>query len=280
MKRHIVNWDDLKLFLAVARAGGLSAAAQSTGKSAPTLGRRLLALELSIGQELFFRQSHGYELTTAGETLLQKVLQLETQITSIDQSSDQNKKVLVKISAGSWMTQALMHHTDQLLLDNPMAQLRFIAAEHILDISHRETIIGLRNQRPEQLDLACRRTGKVHFAVYAKNSNVALWAKVLGQTPTAQWLSQNTHQADVIEVSSPRNALDLALAGQSKALLPTFIGEQQTRLQRVSKNIPELSHEQWLVSHQDERFRPEVRQSIDHLYTVCKSLLATGNKKN
>ena len=49
------DWDDLRLFLAVAREGGLAAAAEKSGKSAPTLGRRMLALEQRIGQELFKR---------------------------------------------------------------------------------------------------------------------------------------------------------------------------------------------------------------------------------
>ena len=49
------GWDDLHLFLAVAREGGLSPAARATGRSAATLGRRMLALERAMGRELFVR---------------------------------------------------------------------------------------------------------------------------------------------------------------------------------------------------------------------------------
>jgi len=47
-----LNWDDLRLFVAVARAGGLASAEKTTGKSAPTLGRRMLALEAYLRQDL------------------------------------------------------------------------------------------------------------------------------------------------------------------------------------------------------------------------------------
>ena len=63
MNETISNWDDLHLFLAVAREGGLSPAARLTGRSAATLGRRMLALERSMGRELFVRHERGYELT-------------------------------------------------------------------------------------------------------------------------------------------------------------------------------------------------------------------------
>ncbi len=60
------DWDDLRLFLAVAREGGLAAASASTGKSPPTLGRRMLALERRLGLELFERLPRGYALTDQG----------------------------------------------------------------------------------------------------------------------------------------------------------------------------------------------------------------------
>ena len=273
MNEKNLNWEDLKLFLAVARTGGLSAAMTTTGKSAPTLSRRISALEQATGQELFERLPRGYLLTPEGETLLKQVQPIEAQIARFDQLGKVDKKVLVKISAGSWMTFSLMQHLEHLLQDNAHSQLRFIAAEQVLDISHRQTIIGLRNRRPEQLELACRRTGQVQFAVYARNKSVKRWARVLAKTPTAQWLENHTENEDAIEVSSPRNALDLAKLGLSKALLPTFVGDREASLQKIGATIPELSHEQWLVTHQDERYRPEVRLCIDRIFTACQLIL-------
>src|SRR5690606_20609900 len=62
-----IDWDDLRLFLDVARLGGLSAATSTTKLSAATLGRRVTALERQIGEPLFHRAHSGYTLTRAGE---------------------------------------------------------------------------------------------------------------------------------------------------------------------------------------------------------------------
>lgn len=265
------DWNDLRLFLAVARQGGLTAAARTTGKSAPTLGRRMLALESALGAELFRRLPRGYELTEEGEAFLNKVLDLEARIAPLGAAAGKDRKVLVKVSAGSWMTQVLCERIGQILKGNSTTRLRFISAEHVLDIAHREAVIGIRNHRPEQIGLACRKVGRVNFAGYARNKKVKPWTRVIGSTPSARWLAA-AEVGQGIEVTAPRNALDLALAGQARALLPTFIGDNQKGLQRVTAPIAELAHDQWLVTHQDERFVPEVRLTLDRIYGVIKGL--------
>ncbi len=267
-----INWNDLKLFLAVARAGGLSAAASATGKSAPTLGRRMLALEAITGSELFHRLPRGYELTEQGTALFNKVVTLEEQILPLDRSAESRGIVVVKVSAGSWMTNVLCENIQTILKGNESTRLRFISAEHVLDIAHRETVIGIRNQRPEQNALACRKIGRVQFAGYAKNKSVKPWVRVVGKTPSAHWLASQPNSILNLEVTAPRNALDIARTGVARALLPTFVGDSLKGLIRVTAPISELSHDQWLVTHQDERFKPEVRLTIDRIYELAKSL--------
>src|SRR3546814_482547 len=65
-----MDWDDLRYFFAVARTGGLSGGARSLGVSAQTVGRRIAALEASIGAPLFVRHSGGYRLTADGQSML------------------------------------------------------------------------------------------------------------------------------------------------------------------------------------------------------------------
>ncbi len=267
-----LNWDDLKLFMAVARAGGLSAATSATGKSAPTLGRRMLGLEAAIGAELFRRLGRGYELTEQGTALFNKLADLESQILPLDRSVDTKGSVLVKVSAGSWMTHILCQNIETILEGNGSTRLRFISAEHVLDIAHRETVIGIRNQRPHQNALACRKIGRVQFAGYATSKHVKPWVRVVGKTPSALWLAEQSNNTVNLEATAPRNALDVACTGIARALLPTFIGDRQKDLTRVTAPITELSHDQWLVTHQDERFRPEVRLTIDRIYELAKSL--------
>ncbi|MCP4768436.1 MAG: hypothetical protein GY875_19490 [Gammaproteobacteria bacterium] len=170
------------------------------------------------------------------------------------------------------MTHILCQNVHSILKNNESTRLRFISAEHALDINRRETIIGIRNHRPEQTGLACRKIGRVQFAGYAIGKSIKPWICVLGDTPSSAWLAAQRREDMSIEVTAPRNALDLASTGIARALLPTFIGDAQPNLIRVTSPVQELTHDQWLVTHQDERFRPEVRATIDQIYEVVKSL--------
>lgn len=263
-----IDWNDLQLFLAVAREGGLSAAAKSTRRSAATLGRRMHVLERGMGSDLFVRHDRGYELTAEGRSLLEALAEIESRLFRLTAPPGRGTRPLVKVSAGTWTTLALIQQLDTLTGTPPDMRLRFVSAEQVLDISHREVVIGFRNRRPTEASLACRKLSRVEFAPYATEDAPGLWIKVLADTPSARWLDRTIGNDAVCEVNAPRNSLDLALAGKGIALLPTFIGDAQPQLRRLGGTIAELGHDQWLVTHQEDRHLPEVRRAIDRLCRV------------
>jgi DNA-binding transcriptional LysR family regulator len=264
-----VDWDDLRLFLAIARLGGLSPAAQTTGKSPPTLSRRMVALEKATGKELFHRLPRGYVLTTKGEAFLHRVVEIEAQLLPLTANSSHQRRTLIKISAGGWMTQALCQKADRIARND--TTLRFISADQTLDIARREAVIGIRNRRPEQLGLASRRVGEVQFRGYAAIGDTLPWVQVLSPTPSAQWVAAQGDDG-ALQVTTARNALDLARAGVARAVLPTFVGDAEDGLIPVTDTIPELAHDQWLVTHNEERFDPPVRRTIDRIHTILRDL--------
>ncbi|WP_299609639.1 LysR family transcriptional regulator [uncultured Tateyamaria sp.] len=269
------DWDNLRLFLAVARAGGLGRAAERTGKSAPTLGRRMIELERDLGRELFWRRPRGYDLTEDGQTLLEKVEGIEARVVPVTESSLATAPPLVKISAGTWVTRVLISAVGNLKGSMPV-RLRFISSESVLKIGHREAAIGIRNHRPEEIGLAGRKIGRIRFAVYATDPSISTWAQVLTNTPSAHWLRDHSHADETIEVTAPQSALDLANAGLARAVLPTFIGNAQPRLIPVSDPIEDLEHDQWLVSHHEDRFLPEVRHVMDRTYAILTEACKNG----
>jgi DNA-binding transcriptional LysR family regulator len=264
------DWDDLRLFLAVARHGGLATAATTTGKSAPTLGRRMLALERRLGRELFRRPPQGYALTAQGNELLEHASAIEQRIVPLADSGAGGTVPVIKVSAGTWVTYLMCNNLGRLVGTDPV-RLRFTAEEQLEDIGRREALIGIRNHRPQGTGLAGRRTAHIRFAIYATDPDIEAWALVLGTTPSARWSRDKVGRSLVIEVTNPRNALDLALAGKVRVVLPTFIGRRFNTLQQVSGTIDELDHEQWLVTHHEDRFLPEVRKTIDRVYALLKS---------
>lgn len=271
MNETMFDWDDLRLFLAVAREGGLAAAATSTGKSAPTLGRRMVSLERRLGRDLFRRMPRGYALTDGGRDLLKTAEALENHLLPVIDPVQGRAMPVVKVSAGTWVTYHLCNEIPA-IVGSDLIRLRFIAADEVLDIGRRAASIGIRNQRPEGTGLAGRRIASVGFAAYATDVNVQTWARVVGSTPSAQWVQKRAPTDQAIEVTSPRNALDLALAGQARAVLPTFIGDRFDVLTRTSERIDELDHDQWLVTHHEDRFLPEVRTVIDRIYSILKGI--------
>ena len=149
-------------------------------------------------------------------------------------------------------------------------------------------------QRPDHGGLAGRRLGRVEFAVYGAPAMVegrpeARDERRFGQcdcvafspsaesVPSASWLEQRLHRAAVLRCSAPRPVLDAALAGIGLCVLPCFIGDGEPGLARASGPIPELAHEQWLVSHDDDRHNPPIRRVADrlfHLFAANQELFA------
>ena len=78
-----------------------------------------------------------------------------------------------------------------------------------------------------------------------------------------------------MEVNSSQLAKQMALKGVGRVVLPCFIGDRIQGLSKVHAFIPELDHEQWLVSHEQDRFIPAVRQVLNATYDVLKQVIKT-----
>ena len=88
-----MEWSDLRVFLAVAREGTLGGAARKLGQSQPTMGRRLRALEQSVGQTLFQRTEAGFVLTDEGTAVLSHAERIEEEVLAFQrQLSGQDRK--------------------------------------------------------------------------------------------------------------------------------------------------------------------------------------------
>ncbi|WP_308917616.1 LysR family transcriptional regulator [Jannaschia sp. LMIT008] len=260
-----IAWGDLAAFLAIARHGGLTAAARETGSSAPTLGRRMRAMERTLGRDLFVRRTHGYDLTEAGTRLRDDLRPAEATILRATAPAGDDVLPLVRITAGTWTMLALTGLAGRITGTPPDLRVRLLQGEDILSIPRREASIGFRRDRPTEAGLAGRRLRPVAFAPYAVAGAPDRWIAVRARTPSARWVAERCGDAAAAEVDMPRLALDLALAGLGRVLLPTFVGEAQADLDRVGPEITELAHDQWLVTHDADRALPEIRRALDRI---------------
>ncbi|ANT49773.1 LysR family transcriptional regulator [Mesorhizobium amorphae] len=267
-----IDWSDLRIFLAVARDGSLSSAAKAVGQSAATLSRHIVDLERALGAELFSRLPSGYELTAAGRALTSQAETIEQRFLDIAREfSRRNVSAPIRVSAGTWMTWYLARNIEKLGLSD--RNIVFSAIEEVQNIGRREALIGIRNRRPSEPGVAARRTKTVAFAPYAHPNAVRKtdWIAATVNTPSAIWVRANRRDQIRFEVTQPRSLLDLALAGAGHVVLPCFVGDAHNDLVRTDDVIEELSHEQWLVVHGDDRKLPEVRATIDKIARLIGS---------
>jgi len=260
-----IDWNDLAAFLAIAQHGGLTAAAREIGSSAPTLGRRMRALERSLGRELFIRRTHSYDLTEEGARLRADLLPAEATIAAATVPHTPDHLPTVRVAAGTWTMLALVQVLPSLIGTPADLRLRLLQGEAKLSIPRREAAIGFRSSRPRAQGLAGRLLRKVTFAPYAVDGAPAEWIVVRADTPSAQWVVEQCAQAIAVETDAPRLAMDLALQGMGRVVLPTFLGDKDARLVRVGEEIDALSHDQWLVTHDQDRHLPEVRRVLDRI---------------
>ena len=287
MKR--LDWDDLRLFLAVARAGGLSAAAAGTGLSPATLGRRMTALERRIGTRLFRRRRDGYDLTEAGRDLVSRSAKAETAMLSIERWSAEAPLPAIRIASGAWTGAFLAAHVEMLAGTKPRLAIEILTGAGLVDLLRREADLGIRNRRPTTTGLAGRRLGPVTFALYgapkflADNPSAASedrWADcdwVLfappddAEIPSAAWLDRRMRRAPVLRCTDPRNVADAVAGGAGLCVLPCFVGDRDERLSRASPPIAELDHEQWLVSHDEDRHDRHIRVAAARITELIRS---------
>lgn len=273
------SWDDLRLFLDVARLGGLSAATKTTGLSAATLGRRVTALEHQIGEALFLRSQTGYALTPAGEELLLRAEEVEAAMLSLRRWKDGSiGERVVRVSAGPWTSAFIARHIGQVWTAADRFGVELVTASHKVDIGRRHADIGIRNQRPTEQWLAGRLVGKVAYGLYARPeliSGVAAgyFVGVAGdssQTHSARWLHARHGDRIATRGNDAMSVLELVAAGAGMSVFPCFVGDADPRLSRMAGTIPELETEQWLVCHHEERHTPAVRTVTERIAALMR----------
>lgn len=295
-----LDWDDLRLFLAVAQAGGLAGATKPTGLSAATLGRRMLALERALGMELFVRHQDGYSLTASGAQLVAKADGLAQGATAIERwRASIDPLPSVRIAAGAWTSSFIARNAPRLVETGEALTVDILTGSKTVDLARREANLGVRNRRPEARGLAGRKLGPVAFAVYGSRAFVdqhpaasrearfdaCPWITLSRdgpQVPSAQWLDRRLRRAASLRFSMPQHLLDAALAGAGLCVLPCFIGDAETGLARAGPLIEALGHEQWLVSHDEDRHSRAIRRvsaRLAKLFREQRPLFAGQSKK-
>ena len=164
------DWDDLRVFLTLAREGNLTAAARRLHVSHPTVARRVRGLEESIGARLFDRLPDRFVLTAAGEELLADTEAMERAAESIQRRSaglGDTSHGTVRLSAGESTAGFLAMHLPRLRRGLQCIEIELSASHMLANLSRREADLLIREQVPDLADIVARKLGRVAYAVYA-----------------------------------------------------------------------------------------------------------------
>jgi len=272
-----IGWDAYQIFLIVARQGGLTGAAQETGLSPATIGRRVLSLEEVIGRALFVRRQTGYALTPDGQVLFNELRDMQAAVRRVEAwRQESGGLVTVRIAVGTWIGWLLMDNFRALCTERDTFRIEFTVGERRAQLSHRENDIGIRAFQPEEPNLAARYLSETAYAAYRlKNAaDDGRWIAVGEASAISsylRWPHQNRASQISVTVDRPRSMLDLLRAGAGSAVLPCFIGDLDPMLERAGDEIAGLRHKQWLVTNNDDRSRREIRTLADRIARLLKS---------
>lgn len=271
-------WDDLQLFFHVASEGGLSGAAIRTGLSAPTIGRRMLALERTTGRTLFLRSQQGYRLAHDGRILLEHVRAMQKAADSIsDWHKDAFALPIVSIAGDAWVAGFIADHAME--VRGPADQFRFCCkpAHHGLDLTFREADVAVLGQPPTSGNLAIRRSVTMSYAAYRSaaltDSEPPRWVSIgteSSHSPADKWVFEHREAQIHTWTSAPEILLRLIRSGVGLGVLPVFVGDCEPGLIRDGDIIRDLDHPLFIVANDDDRHRPEVRLVIERLAGLLK----------
>ncbi len=281
------DWDDLRFFLAVARAGRYTHAAVHMKTDATTIGRRVQGLEQRLGVKLFDRIAGGMRLTPAGQDLLVQAEQMEQVALSIERQlagSDQEMSGRVRVAAPGglsafWLTRHLVAFQAQY----PAIQIETLIGTTPPNLAAREADISVQVIRPQDPRAVARKAGLLRCDLFAAESYVTscgLPASLnelpqhrvvdhvgyLGQRDFAPWQQIVARLPQVSFVSnSSRTFLEAIRSGAGMGLLPRYYQRFYPDLVRVPVDVPCVVTI-WLVSHRETNGNARIQALLRYLW--------------
>jgi DNA-binding transcriptional LysR family regulator len=274
------DWNDLRLVLAIARAGSLTGAAGALRVNHSTAFRRLGTLEERLGVRLFERLPGGsYLPTAAGERAAAAAERVETETAALGRDiagQDVRLTGRLRVTASETLAFRLLTAAIGRFREaHPGITVELAIDNRVLSLSRREADIALRVMRPSEGDLYGRKLSDIAWTAYARRDlaeRQALGPEALGGLPVigwedgvrginaADWLGRQVPDAQVVyRTNSVVNQLVAARAGLGAAVLPCYLGDPEPDLVRLLDPVSELARELWIVTHTDLRRTARVR---------------------
>lgn len=292
-----IDWDDLRVALAVAEAGSLAGAARALNVNHTTALRRLDALEARLRTRLFDRQRSGYVPTEAGELLAEEARAIAPRVSDIE------RRLLgrdLRLTGGVRLTTAFV--TMGYLLPEPLAQfarahpgieVEVAESSALLDLSRRQADVAIRISRQVPEHWVGRTLGTVQYRVYARRGASGLpqrktplpallakapWIAFEREAPAnsfGRWMQRNIPPEQVrLRVDFFNSMATMLRTGLGIGILPSFAAACEPDLVAVSAPVEALATPLWILTHPDLRRTARIQAFMQLVGDSLAALLA------
>ncbi|MFD1745957.1 LysR family transcriptional regulator [Rhizobium helianthi] len=287
-----MDWDNVRIFLAVAREGQLLSASRRLGLNHATLGRRISALEAHLRTRLLIRKPSGCELTAEGHAFLASAERMEAEMLAAQARTgklDAPVEGTVRIGApDGFGVSFLAPRLGKLLERHPHLRIQLVPVPRSFSLSQREADIAITVEQPSQGRLICSRLTDYTLGLYASHAYLARHGTP-GQIDDLRNHARIGHVEDLIfspslnytseimrnwdagfEISSAIGQTEAVRSGAGIGILHDYIARQIPELERV---LPQLSIRRayWTNYHESLRDLVRIRTVVDYLNECVKA---------
>lgn len=290
-----MDWDDIRVFEAVAGAATLTAAARRLNIGVATVSRRIDALELRLGLRLIDRSPEGVRLTAEGAALIDAVRSAASAMDGVRRRADALKAGEmhpIRVSATEPIAAELLAPAlPELIRRLPKIRIDLSVTTEIVSLALRNVDIALRLAKPRGDSLLVQRLPPIRLGLYATHAylgrstpesldlraaRLLTYDDSYGPIAEVAWVqAMGVSESSRIRSSSTRALLQATLAGAGVGLLPEIFARQYAELVRIPTPAPIPDRDIWLMSHKDLKRSPNhriVRAWILHTLHAANTL--------
>jgi DNA-binding transcriptional LysR family regulator len=275
-----MEWSDVRIFLAVARATTLGGAGRALSLSHPTIGRRLRALEEATGQTLFQRTADGFVLTDEGTAVLSLAEQMEETALAMERrlaGETQTLEGVLRISSADWFgAYVLPPVIADFSRSYPDVLIEILTGQRLFNLAHREADLVFRIVPFDEPDVIQRRLLTMTYGVYVgsdlaepvigsgRGFQLITMDASLGSFPDTNWLKDCFPDARMGLRSNNRHVqAQMCARGVGIAVLPRPVGDAVPNLRRVRMDDSPPDRDIWMGYHRDMKRLGRLRAFVD-----------------
>ncbi|WP_424931414.1 LysR family transcriptional regulator [Amaricoccus macauensis] len=295
-----MKWDDLRVFLAVAREKRLVNAAKHLGLDPATVGRRVSALEEAMGSQLFLRSPQGYGLTEAGRSLVTHAQAMEDHADAASQDLGGQPEKLsgaVRIGAPENVSNYLLTDACEVLSrENPQLQVQLVALPRLFSLSKREADLTITVSPPSAGRLTVRKISDYNLHLYARPELIAATGQIrtlddLRNVRGIGYISDMIFDKELdyfallgrdadpaLTSNSPIVQLRWCLKGAGFCILPDFVAREHRDLVPVLADEIRLTRAFYLVRHQDDARVARINRIADVVVDWMQQVLSESSE--